>query len=120
MTLTTKLNTIPLFVCEGSIIPVGPEVQYTGEKPWDELEIRVYPGRNVSFTLYEDDGTTCNYEQGKYTEITFTWNDKRHELTVSDRKGDFPSMLQNRRFRIVNVQTGAVNTVEYKGKKVVV
>ena len=120
VTLTTKLNTIPLFVCEGSIIPVGPEVQYTGEKPWDELEIRVYPGRNVSFTLYEDDGTTCNYEQGKYTEITFTWNDKRHELTVSDRKGDFPSMLQNRRFRIVNVQTGAVNTVEYKGKKVVV
>ena len=118
MTLTTKLNTIPLFVREGSIIPIGQEMQYTGEKPWDELEIRVYPGRDASFTLYEDDGTTCNYEQGKYSEITFKWDDKRHSLTVSDRKGSYPGMLENRRFRVVNMQTGAVNTVEYKGQKV--
>jgi len=117
--LPSTIKTIPLFVPEGSIVPVGPDMQYTGEKAWDELEIRVYPGRNASFTLYEDDGITCNYEQGKYTEITFSWNDRARKLTIDDRKGSYPNMLQSRRFRVVNVQTGATTTVDYSGRQVV-
>ena len=76
VTLTTSLNRVPMFVRAGSILPLGPEMQYVGEKSWDNLEIRVYPGADGSFTLYEDEGDGYNYEQGYYATITFQWNDK--------------------------------------------
>lgn len=66
LTLQTSLDRVPMFVRAGSILPLGPEMQYTGEKPWDHLEIRIYPGADGDFTLYEDEGNNYNYERGVY------------------------------------------------------
>ena len=74
--LSTSLNRVPMFVRAGSILPLGPEMQYTGEKPWDNLEIRLYPGADGTFMLYEDEGDTYNYERGIYSTIPFHWNDR--------------------------------------------
>ena len=114
--VTTSLNTIPLFVRSGSIVPMGPEVQYTSEKPWTELEIRVYPGSDGSFTLYEDEFDNYNYENGAYTEIAFTWNDKNRTLSISSRNGEFPGMIKERKFTL-RTADGNVRTVVYSGKK---
>ena len=97
----TPLDTIPVYVRAGSIVPIGPDVQYNGEKPWDDLEIRVYPGADGSFVLYEDDFETYACERGERSEITFAWNDQTKTLTVSAPKGKpFPGQLRSRRFRI--------------------
>ena len=93
VTLETQLDRVQMFVRAGSILPLGPEMQYVGEKAWDNLEIRVYPGANGSFVLYEDEGDSYNYEKGVYSTITFSWNDKARKLTIGARKGDFPGML---------------------------
>jgi len=73
ITRETPIDLMPLYVKGGSIIPMGPNVQYAEEKPWDDLEIRVYPGSNGSFTLYEDENDNYNYEKGDYSTITFNW-----------------------------------------------
>ncbi|MCU7550077.1 DUF5110 domain-containing protein [Chitinophagaceae bacterium LB-8] len=126
----TPIDIIPLYVKGGSIIPWGPKVQFAEEKKWDNLELRIYPGADAEFTLYEDENNNYNYEQGKYTEITFYWNDHASTLTIKDRKGSFPGMLATRKFDIVLVNhqngTGAGNsskfnnTITYKGKEVTV
>ncbi len=126
----TPIDIIPLFVKTGSILPVGPDVQYATEKKWDNLEIRVYEGANGSFILYEDENDNYNYEKGAYSTITFTWNDIKKTLTINDRKGSFPGMLAERKFNIIKVTSGngtgmdavqKYNTVvDYKGKKVIV
>lgn len=89
-TLSTTMSTIPAFVRAGTILPVGPDVQYATEKPWDDLEVRIYPGADGTFTLYEDAGDGFGYEKGEYTETVFTWNDSEAKLTVDDpKKRDF-------------------------------
>ena len=118
----TTIDEIPLYIKSGSIIPFGPQVQYATEKKWDNLEIRVYPGANGEFTLYEDENDNYNYEKGVYSTITFTWNDAKKSLTINDRKGSFPGMLTTRKFNIVVVTDGK-NTdkvVTYGGKKLTV
>ncbi len=97
------LARIPLYVRAGSIIPMGPDVEFTSEKPADPLEIRVYQGANGDFTLYEDENDTYNYERGMYATIPLHWDDTASMLTIGDRKGQFPGMLQSRTFRIVVV-----------------
>jgi alpha-D-xyloside xylohydrolase len=97
------IDIIPLYVKVGSIIPMGPLVQYSTEKTWDDLIIRVYPGANGEFTLYEDEGDNYNYEKGKYTTIRMSWNDYKRELTIGTRKGSYKGMLKDRSFRIVLV-----------------
>jgi alpha-D-xyloside xylohydrolase len=92
---------IPLFVKEGSIIPVGPEIQYTGEKPPDPITLYVYTGKDGEFTLYEDEDTNNNFEKGAYSLIPFRYNEKTKTLTIGERKGSFNGMLQKRTFRIV-------------------
>jgi alpha-D-xyloside xylohydrolase len=92
---------IPLFVKEGSIVPVGPDLQYMNEKPADPITLFVYTGSNGSFTLYEDGDTNNDYEQGKFAGIPFNWNETLKTLTIGDRKGSFDGMLMNRTFRIV-------------------
>jgi alpha-D-xyloside xylohydrolase len=92
----TPLDIIPLYVKAGSVIPVGPNVQYAEEKKWDNLEIRIYPGANGKFVLYEDENDNYNYERGIYSTITFDWDDKKKTLTISDRNGSFPGMLTER------------------------
>lgn len=124
----TPLDRIPVFVKAGSILPWGPDVQYAAEKKWDDLQLRVYPGANAHFTLYEDEGDGYNYEQGACSEIEFNWDDTNRTLTVNDRKGSYPGMLATRRFRIVLVDTqkGAGDaatahpdkTITYKGRSV--
>jgi alpha-D-xyloside xylohydrolase len=110
------IDVMPLYVRAGSILPWGPKVQYAEEKPWDDLEIRVYPGADGQFTLYEDEHNSYNYEKGVRSEIRFQWNDKTRVLTIDDRKGSFPGMLSARKF---NVVVGKVRkTVEYKGQAV--
>jgi alpha-D-xyloside xylohydrolase len=86
-------------------------VQYATEKS-DPLEIRIYPGADGEFTLYEDENDNYNYEKGIYSLISFKWNDARKTLTIEGRKGQFPGMLKNRSFSIVLVSTNTVNGVE--------
>ena len=112
LTRETHLDTVPLYVRAGSIIPLGPDVQYTGEKPWDDLEIRVYPGADGRFVLYEDEGDSYRYEQGACSTIAFTLRGRT--LTVGAREGAFPGMLQTRRFRVVTPD-GTVRELNYDG-----
>lgn len=101
----TSLAKIPLFARAGSIIALGPKVQYTGEKPADPLELRVYPGTDGRFELYEDDGLTYAYETGRHATVTFLWNDKTRTLQIGTRQGDFVGMLQKRAIHVVLVRT---------------
>ena len=119
VTFETTLDRVPMFVRAGSILPLGPEMQYVGEKAWDNLEMRVYPGANGSFTLYEDEGDNYNYEKGAYATITFQWNDSKKQLTISERKGQYPGMLQKRHFTIV-LPNGQQKVVDYSGQQMIV
>jgi alpha-D-xyloside xylohydrolase len=120
------IDIIPLYVKAGSILPWGPKVQYSTEKNWDKLEIRIYPGENGEFTLYEDENDNYNYEKGLNSTITMKWDDQSKTLTIGERKGSFKGMLKNRTFNIVLVdqQNGiGVNptvkftkTLQYSGK----
>ncbi len=120
----TPITDLPVFVRAGSIIPMGPVVQYSSEKPWDELEIRIYPGADGSFTLYEDEGDNYNYEQGQFSEIPFHWDEASKTLTIGKRTGQFKGMLKSRRFRIVTRAFGPAEptslnaTVEYNGNEI--
>jgi len=121
---------IPLFIKEGSIIPVGPEIQYTGEKPSAPVTLFIYTGENGEFTLYEDEGTNYNYEKGAYSTIKFSYDDERGDLTIGDRTGSFKGMPVNRTFNIVwiapdrpvpfNPDATPDDTVAYTGRSVTV
>ena len=114
VTLTTQLDRVPMFVRAGSILPLGPEMQYVGEKAWDRLELRVYPGADGTFMLYEDEGDNYNYERGQYTTINLQWDDKRHTLTIGRRQGSYPGMIENRTFTVV-MPDGRQQEVRYDG-----
>ena len=116
VTLQTSLDRVPMFVKAGSILPLGPEMQYVGEKAWDNLELRIYPGADGEFTLYEDEGDNYNYEKGQYATITFRWNDRSRTLTLGERKGNYPGMLQKRTFNIV-LPGGQSKQVDYDGSE---
>ena len=117
ITKETTLDVIPLYVKAGSIIPVGPQVQYATEKPWDHLELKVYAGANGNFILYEDEFDNYNYEKGAYTEIPISWNNASRKLTIGARKGAYEGMLENRKFT-VTLQDGTQKSVDYNGKAV--
>jgi alpha-D-xyloside xylohydrolase len=97
------IDKIPLFVKAGSIIPMGPFLQYSTEKPADPIELRIYPGADGRFTLYEDENDNYNYERGVYATIEFKWDDARRTLTIGDRKGEFPGMMKERTINVVLV-----------------
>ena len=117
---------IPVFVKEGSIIPIGPEIQYSNEKPADPVILFIYTGKNASFTLYEDENVNYNYEKGIYSTITFSYNDKIRTLTIGDRAGSYPGMPETRTFNIIlitkNKPAGLdfnlkpAKTIKYDGK----
>jgi alpha-D-xyloside xylohydrolase len=121
---------MPLMVRAGSIVPMGPFLQYSNEKAADPIELRIYPGADSNFTLYEDEDDTYNYEKGVYATIGFHWSDAKQTLTIDKRAGSFPGMLQKRTFNIVIVGkrhgTGVEiadrpdEVVSYEGKKQVV
>jgi alpha-D-xyloside xylohydrolase len=119
---TAPIDILPLYIKAGSVIPFGPKVQYATEKKWDNLEIRIYPGADGEFVLYEDENDNYNYEKGACSAITFQWNDKGHVLTISERNGHFAGMLEKRSF-ILNMEVKdkrAVKKVSYSGKKMLV
>ncbi|MFC2136585.1 TIM-barrel domain-containing protein [Bacteroidota bacterium] len=107
------LNIIPLFVKAGTILPIGKFIQYTGEKPDDTLEIRIYPGADGQFDLYEDEGDNYNYEKGKYTIIPFKWDEKDQSLAIGSIQGSYPGYITKRVFNII-----LVNESEGKSKYV--
>lgn len=112
VTRATHLDTVPLYVRAGGIIPLGPDVQYDGQKSWDDLEVRVYPGADGHFVLYEDAGDGYAYERGERSEIAFTL--KGRTLTVGARRGAFPGMLSARTFRITVVSGAQERSFELK------
>jgi alpha-D-xyloside xylohydrolase len=119
---------LPLFVRSGSVLPLGPEMQHTGEKKPEKLHIYVYAGENGTFRLYEDDGTSNAYEKGVFATVDFTYDDQRRELKIAERKGSFPGMLETRVFEIIYCRgdsgvektAGKVQAVKYYGKPVTV
>jgi alpha-D-xyloside xylohydrolase len=121
------VETLPLFIKAGSIVPMGPFLQYATERPANPLELRIYPGANGSFTLYEDENNTYDYEKGVFATISFTWDNARRELIIGKRQGSFPDMLKDRTFKIILVSptkgTGVTitqnpnKTVQYNGNK---
>ena len=98
---------IPVFVREGAIIPFGPEMEWSDEKPAELINLYIYAGQNGAFQLYEDEGTNYNYEKGKYATIDITYDDASRTVSFGARKGQFPSMLKNRRFNVVLVTKDA-------------
>jgi len=99
------IETLPLYIKAGSIVPMGPYLQYATEKVADPIELRVYTGADAEFVLYEDENDTYNYEKGVYSTIAMNWNEAEKTLTIKDRKGEFPGMLKDRTFRVVFVNS---------------
>lgn len=124
------VNIIPLYIKAGSIVPMGPFLQYATEKPANPIELRIYPGANGTFNLYEDENDTYNYEKGAFSTISFKWDDAKHQMTIGKRKGEFPGMTKKRTFQIVivdkNKGTGVSpsekpdKTIQYSGAEQVV
>jgi alpha-D-xyloside xylohydrolase len=130
ITAAAPLERVPLYVRAGSIVLMGPDVEWSTQKPADPIEVRVYRGADGSFTLYEDENDNYNYEKGVYTTIPFHWDEARQTLTIGERKGEFPGMLQDRTLRIVFVREShgvGINSegnpdkvVQYAGKEITV
>ena len=129
VTRDVPLDIMPLYVRAGSIVPMGPEVQYATQNPGAPYEVRIYPGANAHFTLYEDDNETYDYEKGQRATYDLVWNDKARTLTIGARRGTFPGMVQRRRLDLVLVGPGKANGiaaapaarhVTYDGKAVTV
>jgi alpha-D-xyloside xylohydrolase len=124
------LDRLPLYVRAGSIVPMGPDEEWSTEKPADPIELRIYRGSDADFNLYEDENDTYDYEKGLYATIPLHWDDSKQALIIGERKGQFPGMLQSRTFRIIfvaeNHGVGAGPTenpdkvVVYAGKEIVV
>ncbi len=124
------LEKLPLYVRAGSIIPMGPNLQYAAEKPADPIELRIYRGANGAFTLYEDENDGYNYEKGIYATIPIHWDEASQTLTIGERQGTFPGMLESRTFNVVfvnekhgagiDVAAHADRTVPYRGLSVAV
>jgi len=130
ITAAAAYERMPVFVKAGAIIPAGPMIQYTGEKPADPVTLYVYGGNDGHFSLYEDEGTTYDYEKGEFTQIDLLYDDAAKTLTIGDRKGSFAGMLTQRTFYVRYVtkenpagidfaeKTG--KRIMYKGKKIVI
>ncbi len=103
ITAEAPLDELPLYIRAGSIVPFGPAVEWSTEKPADPIELRIYRGADGEFTLYEDENDNYNYEKGVHATITFRWDDAKRTLTIGDRQGEFPGMLTSRTFRVVFV-----------------
>jgi alpha-D-xyloside xylohydrolase len=115
------LNRIPLYVRAGSILPLGPEIEYAEQKPADPIELRVYRGADGAFDLYEDEGDNYNYEKGAYAVIPIRWDEAARTLVIEDRKGGYPGMPEGHVFNIlwVSQDHGTGETVETRIDKVV-
>lgn len=115
------IGTIPVFARAGSIVPLGPVKQYADQPSTEPIELRVYPGRDGSFTLYDDEGDGYGYEQGSYATVTLDWNEGSKQLTLGERQGKFPGMAASQAFRIVCASAPAqARVVTYSGTAITV
>lgn len=124
------IRILPLYVRAGSIVPMGPTMQYATEKPDAPYEIRIYPGADGKFTLYEDDNETYNYEKGQRATYDLVWDNAAKTLTIGAREGSFPGMTATRKLNLVLAtdKTGAgiaeapsaTKTITYTGKPITV
>lgn len=123
------LDRMPIYVREGSILPAGPELQYSDEKITDPLTLYVFTGKDATFSYYEDEGTNYGYEQGQYARIPLSYSESTHTLTIGERQGSYPGMQVNRTIQVVWIskdrpagvalQTAAnAQTLTYQGKEV--
>jgi len=129
VTAQAPMETIPIYVRAGSIIPLGPEITYADTME-DPIELRVYTGANGSFNLYEDEGDNYSYEKGVNATIPISWDETTQNLTIGKRQGTFPGMLEKRLFNIVytsagkgvggTVTTAIDKTIPYAGEAIVV
>ena len=125
ITAAAPLDRIPIYGRAGSIIPIGPRAESAAVKA-DPIELRIFPGANGDFVLYEDAGDNYDYERGAHSLIPIHWDEKARRLTIEDRRGIFPGMLEHRTFHAVIVREGhgtglapssqADATIEYQGK----
>jgi alpha-D-xyloside xylohydrolase len=125
-----SLATLPLYARAGSIVPIGPEIQFTGDRPDAPIELWVYPGQDGAFTLYEDEGDNYNYEQGSFTTIHLAWNDSARQLTLDHRQGCYPGMPASQVFRVIiasetpfdpqAVDAAPAREILYEGQRIVV
>lgn len=113
VTSAAPYGRIPVYVKEGAILPFGPQIGYTEEKPADDITLYVYTGRNGSFTIYEDENLNYNYETGKYSTIPIVYSESSKTLTIGKRSGEFKGMLKNRLFRIVWVSPGQSRPLDF-------
>jgi alpha-D-xyloside xylohydrolase len=128
LTVEAPLERMPLYVREGAILPFGPAMQYTAEKPADPITLYVYTGKDGQFTLYEDENVNYNYEKDAFATIPLTYDEKAKTLTIGERKGSFPGMLAQRTFHVVwvsqakpvvwNLEAAPAKTVQYSGSAV--
>ena len=100
MQVPAPFGRIPLYVRGGSIVPMGPDIQWSGEQPGGDLELRIYPGRDCDFLLYDDDGVSYGYERGEYSAVPLEWNDAEGVLTIGEREGSFPGMAASRKITV--------------------
>jgi alpha-D-xyloside xylohydrolase len=122
------LSKLPLYVRAGSIVPMGPTMEWTTEKAEDPIELRIYPGADGDFVLYEDENDGYAYEKGAHATIALHWDDAAKTLTLGAREGSFPGMLKGRTFKVIVVKSGhgvgigetqdADKAVDYGGAKV--
>jgi alpha-D-xyloside xylohydrolase len=122
------LERMPLFVRAGSIVPMGPQIEYAAQDPAGPIELRIYRGADGKFDLYEDGGDGYEYEKGEHAVIPIRWDDHTGVLTIGAREGSFPGIVEDRRFRVVLVADGrsvgadvtsSANTeLSYEGKEV--
>ena len=119
VTTETDLSHIPVFVRGGSILPYGPVRQYATQAVSEPLEIRIYPGADATFTLYEDDGCSNDYRQGKCCRTVLTWNQAKRCLSIGSRQGRYSGMAPQRNLRVTVIGTGSKD-IAYQGKKTTV
>jgi alpha-D-xyloside xylohydrolase len=114
------LDRMPLYVRAGSILPMGPDLEYATEKAADPIELRVYRGANGTFELYEDENDNYNYEKGIHATIPMTWNDSTQTLTIGARVGSYPGMPATRTFRVVFDGPTQPKTAQYTGAPITI
>lgn len=121
------LDTMPLYVRSGSIVPIGPNITYADEQPNAALELHIYPGHDGNFTLYDDEGDNYNYERGHFATIHISWDETKRRLTLHERQGSYAEMPSSREFRIVmgdapynhySVLVSVAQTVQYDGREI--
>ncbi len=130
ITADAPLAKLPLYVRAGSIVPMGPAMEWSTQKPADPIELRIYPGADGDFTLYEDENDNYDYTKGQHATIALHWNDAEHTLTIGARQGSYPGMAPQHTFRVVVVgkdhgtgigETASANTTAtYSGQAITV